>query len=78
MRQRLIKMYSFDWECISEGLINSENLDSHTSTRTDNFLMYSQSFKQERGLSNLDNPLKLLYLSRINNLIVFYLFTILV
>lgn len=41
MRQRLIKMYSFGRECISEGFINSENLDSHIITSTDNFLMFA-------------------------------------
>lgn len=54
MRQRLIKMYSFKRGSISEGKIESEELEASIVTLTDSFLMFALEKYLNRELANGD------------------------
>lgn len=49
MRQRIIKMYRFGRECISEGVITAENINSQIITLTDSFLIFAlECYRKEK------------------------------
>lgn len=49
MKQKQIRIYRFGRECISEGVITSENLDANKITLTDSFLLFAlECYKNEK------------------------------
>lgn len=49
MRQKQVKIYSFGRDCISDGIITSQNIDEQIITLSDSFLMFAlECYKNEK------------------------------
>lgn len=50
MKQKQIKVYSFNRGCISEGVITSENLEKNIITLTESFLTIAYESESDETL----------------------------